>query len=88
MSTGNRYARRVTAGKLVTLFDVRRLERSAVLLTLDGHLYEFDEGGFWHTNLLDDEPRREPIPDDPRVPLGPRHHRPLWDCAFCQPLAQ
>ena len=88
MSTEDRFLRRLTKGKLVTLFDVRRLERYAALLTLDGHLYEFDEGRFWHTNLLEDERRREPIADDPGVPLGPWHHHPLCDCAYCRPAAE
>jgi hypothetical protein len=88
VSTEKRYARRLAAGKLVSLFDVRRLERYASLLTLDGHFYEFNAGHFWHTNLLEDEPQREPIADDPGVPLGPWHHDAECDCALCRPLRE
>ena len=62
----DRDARRFTAGTLVTLFEVRRLERYAAHLTVDGHLYEFDEGRFLLTNLIEDDPRREPFADDSR----------------------
>jgi len=81
----DRDARRFTAGTLVTLFEVRRLERYAAHLTVDGHLYEFDEGRFLLTDLIEDDPQREPFADDPDVSLGPWHHHPLCDCVLCRP---
>ena len=74
-----------TQGKMVTLFDVRRLARYACHQTLDGHLFEYDQRRFWHTNLVEEEPEREPVEDELSVPLGPWYHHPLCDCEVCGP---
>jgi hypothetical protein len=74
---------RPSQGRMVTLFDVRRLERYAWHATLDGHLYEYEKSRFWHTNLIADEPAREALEDESRMPLGPWYHLQGCDCELC-----
>ena len=68
---------------MVTLLDVVRLDRYASHSTIDGHLYEFDQGQFWHTSLVEDEPGRELAEDPHGLPLGPWYHHALCDCEVC-----
>jgi hypothetical protein len=81
--TEDRFSQYGTQGKIVTLSDVPGLECYASHRTLDGHLYEFDQGHFWHTDLADEEPTRELVEDLPSLPVGPWYHHSLCDCEVC-----
>jgi hypothetical protein len=81
--TEDRFFHRLTQGKAVTIGDVRRLGRYASHLTMDGHLFEFDQGRFWRTPLHHDEPAREALEDDLGIPIGPWYHHSLCDCELC-----
>ena len=73
-----------THGKMVTVFDVGRTGRYATHHSLDGHLYEYDLGRFWRTNLLKHESNREPVNDPFAIPLGPWYHLPECGCEVCE----
>jgi hypothetical protein len=48
----------------------------------------FDRRLFRHINLFEDKPKREPIEDDPGLPLGPWCHHPLCDSVLRRPAAE
>ncbi len=83
MPTKDRFSQSHARGKMVPLFDVRRLDRYASHLSVHGHLFEYDQGRFWRTNLLEDEPVRRQVEDNPAIPIGPWYHHSLCDCEVC-----
>jgi hypothetical protein len=54
MSTEDRFRRRAL-GRAVAFADLRRLGCYASHVTMDGHLYEFDQGRFWHSDLHEED---------------------------------
>jgi hypothetical protein len=82
MSTEDRFRRR-TLGRAVAFAQLRRLGCYASHTTMDGHLYEFDQGRFWHADLHEEAQTREPVEDQLAAPLGPWYHHALCDCEFC-----
>jgi hypothetical protein len=83
VSTQDRFAQHGEQGKMVALDDVVSTGRYASHLTSDGHLYEYDQGRFWRTDLRAPERQRTAIDDGPDMPLGPWHHHSLCDCEVC-----
>ncbi len=88
MATEDHISNHSAQGRVIALFDVRRLERYAAHTSMDGHLYEYDDGRFWHTNLLEDVRLREQVDDPCRVPLGPWYHHSRCDCEICAPAPE
>ena len=82
MSTEDRFRRRAL-GRAVAFADLRRLGCYASHVTMDGHLYEFDQGRFWHTDLHDEGQTRDLVQDQFRLPLRPWYHTSLCDCVAC-----
>lgn len=82
MSTEDRF-RRLALGRAVAFADLHRLGCYASHVTMDGHLYEFDQGRFWHTDLHEEEQVREPIEDQFRVPPEAWYHASVCDCEIC-----
>jgi hypothetical protein len=83
VSTQDRFAQHGEQGKMVAFDDVIRTGRYASHLSLDGHLYEYDQGGFWRTDLRSKTRERVPVEHGPEMPLGPWHHHSLCDCEIC-----
>jgi hypothetical protein len=83
VSTQDRFAQHGEQGKMVALDDVVATGRYASHHGLDGHLYEYDQGRFWRTDLRAAERERTAIEDGPEMPLGPWYHHSLCDCAVC-----
>lgn len=82
MSSEDRFRRRAL-GRAVAFADLRRLGRYASHLTMDGRLYEFDQGRFWHSDLHEEGQAREPVEDQLSVPLQPWYHAAVCDCEAC-----
>jgi hypothetical protein len=83
VSTHDRFAQHGEQGKIVPLDDVVRTGRYASHLSVEGHLYEFDRGAFWRTDLRAEERQRTPVEDDLEMPQGPWYHHTLCDCELC-----
>jgi hypothetical protein len=83
VSTQDRFAQHGEHGRMVALADVTRLGRYASHLDLGGHLYEYDQGSFWRTDLHAEERQRILIEDGLEMPLGPWYHHSLCDCEAC-----
>jgi hypothetical protein len=86
VSTQDRFAQHGEQGRIVALDDVVRTGRYASHLGVDGHLYEFDQGGFWRTDLQAKERERVALQKGAEMPLGPWYHHSLCDCEICGPL--
>lgn len=84
MSTQDRFAQHGEQGKMVALDDVVRTGRYASHRDAHGRLYEYDQGGFWHTDLTVAERRRVALEDGPDMPVGPWYHHSLCDCDVCE----
>ena len=78
------FRRRLSSGTQVEFHDVHRLGRYASHLTVEGRLYEYDQGTFWHTDLNDSRPKREQVDDERVLPPGPWFHHPICNCGRCR----
>jgi hypothetical protein len=88
VSTQDRFAQHGEQGRMIALEDVVSTGRYASHFGSDGHLYEYDQGRFWRTDLSARERERTAIEHGPDMPAGPWYHHSLCDCEHCATTAE